>query len=137
MKTMYVLGFLFTPNYDKVVLIKKNKPAWQSGFLNGVGGKIERGETELAAIIREFEEETGMRITNWIPIARMHGDEWVVYCFKSTAAKMIEAKTMTSEEIVIMPVNQLDYSTTIQNLSWLIPICMDKDPIQVDISYCE
>jgi len=34
----YVLGFCFGPSLTTVVLIKKNRPAWQAGRLNGVGG---------------------------------------------------------------------------------------------------
>jgi 8-oxo-dGTP diphosphatase len=43
--TQYVLGFLFDPSQKDVVLIKKLKPEWQKGKLNGVGGKIEEGES--------------------------------------------------------------------------------------------
>ena len=37
----YVTGFLFSPDKKSVVLINKNRPAFQVGKLNGVGGKIE------------------------------------------------------------------------------------------------
>ena len=43
--TRYVLGFLFRDNCTSVVLIRKDKPRWQAGLLNGVGGKINDGET--------------------------------------------------------------------------------------------
>jgi len=39
--TEYVLGFLMD-NY-RVVLIEKQRPAWQKGLLNGVGGHINHG----------------------------------------------------------------------------------------------
>ena len=38
-----------------VVLTHKNRPAWQAGKLNGVGGKIELLESPVAAMVREFE----------------------------------------------------------------------------------
>jgi 8-oxo-dGTP diphosphatase len=41
----YVVGFLFNEGKTKVVLIKKNRPDWQKGYFNGVGGKIEGDET--------------------------------------------------------------------------------------------
>lgn len=31
----YVVGFLFSPEMDKVVLIEKTHPDWQKGFFNG------------------------------------------------------------------------------------------------------
>ena len=43
----YCAGFLFDPEKELVVLIEKQKPAWQKGKLNAVGGKIEQGETPL------------------------------------------------------------------------------------------
>ena len=61
----YVVGFLFNPDMTEVVLIKKNRPDWQKGLLNGVGGKIESGEDPITAMIREFKEETGVEIYNW------------------------------------------------------------------------
>ena len=45
----YVAGFLFSNDYKYVALIKKEKPAWQKGKLNAIGGKIELGESELNA----------------------------------------------------------------------------------------
>ena len=58
----YVVGFLFDEDarryhktgHGNVVLIEKNRPAWQAGRLNGVGGHIEIGETPDEAISREF-----------------------------------------------------------------------------------
>ena len=58
----YVVGFLFNPDMTEVVLIKKNRPDWQKGLLNGVGGKIESGEDPITAMIREFKEETGIKL---------------------------------------------------------------------------
>lgn len=54
---LYVCGFLVSRN-DVVVLLRKRKPDWQSGLLNGVGGKVEQGESPLDAMHREWREET-------------------------------------------------------------------------------
>ena len=58
-KKTYVAGFLFSPDRSRVLLIRKNRPAWQAGKLNGLGGKIEPGETPPQAMRREFREEQG------------------------------------------------------------------------------
>ena len=39
----YVVGFMLETLSDRVIVIRKQKPLWQSGLLNGVGGKIEAG----------------------------------------------------------------------------------------------
>ena len=38
-----VVGFAFTEDRRSVILIRKNRPEWQAGRLNGVGGHIEPG----------------------------------------------------------------------------------------------
>jgi 8-oxo-dGTP diphosphatase len=79
--TEYVLGFAFDSN-EEVVLIRKNKPDWQRGLLNGVGGKIEENESSYAAMVREFHEETGVRLHGWDNFARMEFREVnVVHCY--------------------------------------------------------
>jgi len=59
LNTNYVLGFVFNKSRTKVALIKKNRPEWQAGKLNGIGGKIEENEACVDAMSREFLEETG------------------------------------------------------------------------------
>ena len=55
----YVLGFCFSPSMRSVVLVKKMRPSWQAGYLNGVGGKVEHMESFEDAMQREFSEEAG------------------------------------------------------------------------------
>lgn len=54
----YVVGLAV--NQGWVALIRKAKPAWQAGRLNGIGGKVEPGEDPQLAMAREFEEEAGV-----------------------------------------------------------------------------
>lgn len=57
-----VCGFMFDKRTQELVaLIRKKRPDWQAGKVNGVGGKIERGEKAHAAMVREFQEETGVK----------------------------------------------------------------------------
>lgn len=59
---LFVCGFCFDQERDRVVLIQKAQPDWQAGRLNGVGGKVESGESVAQAMTREFEEEAGVRL---------------------------------------------------------------------------
>lgn len=45
----YVLGFMFSNLMNNVVLLQKQKPNWQKGLWNGVGGKVESGEEPIDA----------------------------------------------------------------------------------------
>lgn len=58
----YVVGFIFSLDRQSVLLIRKNRPQWQLGKLNGIGGEIEKGETPHAAMTRECAEECGIVI---------------------------------------------------------------------------
>ncbi len=59
----YVVVFLFTKDYKKVLMVKRNKPPYK-GCWNGIGGKIEENETEIEAAIRECCEETEIQLEN-------------------------------------------------------------------------
>lgn len=134
--TEYVLGFLFTPDREQVVLIKKSKPNWQKGLLNGVGGKIERNETPIHAMTREFKEETGAFEFGWIEFATLQGNDWKVYCFKAFSNEVANVETVTDEEILTPYVSQLKKLNTISNLHWLIPMCLDNnDEFNVNAVY--
>ncbi len=58
---IFVLGFLFNPDYSKVLLTVKGSPDYQAGKFNGIGGKVEEKDiTPLDAMTREFKEHTGV-----------------------------------------------------------------------------
>lgn len=77
----YVLGFYFVD--DKVALIRKTKPSWIAGKLNGLGGKILPGEMPIAAMVREFREESGIITfaTHWKPLTCLVAPEWEIVVF--------------------------------------------------------
>jgi 8-oxo-dGTP diphosphatase len=53
----YVVGFLFNESLDQIALIRKEKPDWQRGKINGIGGKIEENESPEQAMRREFKKK--------------------------------------------------------------------------------
>ena len=63
MNKNYVVIMLFNKNKDKVLLIKRNKKPYKNCW-NGIGGKIEKGETWFEAAKRECLEETGLILVN-------------------------------------------------------------------------
>jgi 8-oxo-dGTP pyrophosphatase MutT (NUDIX family) len=60
MKKEYVLVHAQQLDCDEVLLIHKKRPSWMAGRLNLCGGKIEEGESPIAAAIRELKEESGL-----------------------------------------------------------------------------
>ncbi len=120
----YVVGFLRSRGSDRILLIEKNRPDWQAGKLNGIGGSIKAGESPITAMRREFEEETGLRIQNWEQSAIMQGPDWTVFVFYAYGP-VRQATSITDEEVLVVSVNHLP-NHVLPNLHWLIPLCFDK-----------
>lgn len=71
-ETVGVVGYIFSNDMQKVVLIEKDKPDWQAGKWNGVGGKMNDvdGGFPSHTMSRECLEETGVSIApeDWIEV---------------------------------------------------------------------
>ena len=122
-KIEYVNGFLFSPDYKKIVLIRKNRPSFQIG------------ETPLDAMKREFMEEAGIEINNWHNFSKMEGNEWVVYMYLAKSEDYIKTFSKTDEEVEIHYVFDIANLDLIPNLKWLIPMSIDMDNIYTNITY--
>lgn len=59
---MYKYTLAFIKKDNKILMLNRNKSPWM-GSWNGVGGKLEKNETPLEAIIREVKEETNLVVT--------------------------------------------------------------------------
>lgn len=122
MSTEYVCGFMFNNALDKVVLIHKNKPEWQKGKVNGVGGKIERlaapdidvprflaYESPDVAMAREFREETGYNTEphEWTLFRSEQFQNGVVVHFLSAVGPMKREliQSMTDERVEVYDVD--------------------------------
>lgn len=130
----YVVGFAFSPNKNEVILIKKTRPEWQNGRLNGVGGHMIDGEGVTQAMAREFEEETGVRINPelWIHkltlVNKTIGYELnILSCFTNL---VYQTKSITDEEVLLISLPFLPILLSeclIPNLRWIIPLLLDND----------
>ncbi len=120
----YVAGFLFDFFLNEVALIRKERPSWQRGFLNGVGGKIEIGESFNAAMEREFQEETGCSITNWHKFCVLKGSDFRVHFFASMGD--LSKLQSTTDEIVSVHSTLRLPGDMIPNLKWLLPMAVDS-----------
>lgn len=131
MKAM-VAGFLFDNTLRYVALILKEKPPWQAGRMNGIGGKVEPGETPSAAMSREFLEETRMIIRDWTLFAKLSREfDWSVDFFYARATYQDMKAQISKVEIeapVIVEVAYIQHyheAIMIPNLKWLIPMAIN------------
>lgn len=126
----YVVGFLFRNDDKEVALIKKLKPDWMKGKLNGVGGKIEAGESPLVAMRREFKEETGADVKNWHNFLSFN-EPFIGFFISREPA---EIRTVEAEEVNWYPVEDIRHLNTIPNLEWLIPLAKCPERINAYIT---
>ena len=122
----YCLGFMFNEKQTDVLLIEKKRPIWQMGKLNGLGGKVESGESSLEAMIREFKEECCIENTEWTYKLTMYGEDWSVDVFTANTDDVFDYKSLEDEEVLLIPINELDKFDCIPNVHWLIPLCLDS-----------
>jgi 8-oxo-dGTP diphosphatase len=127
----FVVGFMFDRSMSNVVLIRKQKPEWQRGLLNGVGGKIENGEGAMEAMCREFHEETGGSHTVWHQFCIMggvnnDGAEFEVWFFWSVGEPH-RLTSMEAEQLEVVPASVVASGAekTIGNLPWLVALAID------------
>lgn len=120
--TDYVVGFLFSLSMGQTILVEKQRPEWQAGKCNGVGGKIEEGETDHAAMVREFREETGKEVPTWTRFCTLNGDWGTLYCFYAVAEDYNKVETVTDEEILLWDLEFImdPKYAILPNVRWLI-----------------
>jgi len=140
----YVVGFVYTPTFStkglEVLLIRKMKPPWQVGALNGVGGLIEPGEFPAAAMQREFKEETDCLVPAelWRRFCKLRVNnpdkegEVELYFFSYFAKRgKLPVKAMTEEPLFWIYTDTINQCYTIDNLNWLVPMGCAKCPVEL------
>jgi 8-oxo-dGTP diphosphatase len=129
---------------ERVALIRKERPNWQKGLLNGIGGHIEGNEAPIDAMGREFFEETGIKVSiyDWKRFCVMEGSGFQVFCFKACWKGSGVEPVMEKITDEIPCWYDLDYLHTqkplmIPNLQWLIPMAKDSNDFDAEIQYKE
>ena len=124
----YVVGFVFNSDRDLVLLVRKERPDWQKGFLNGVGGLIEPEEGAYEAMVRECKEEAGLVLTGWEEFCRLSGKDYIVYFFKNFVSdkKLSLFKNLTDERLEIWnyPFIITRNKQILPDLLWLLPLAL-------------
>ena len=141
----YVVGFIFSSDHKLGLFIEKNRPAFQRGKLNGVGGRVEPDETATQAMVRECREECGLQteLAEWELqfVLSEAGDEVSFYALWMTEGRLRKAIRLTDERLVIVNLTPAGHSANghsdpesaqpfMFNLNWMIPLCFDTDIVK-------
>lgn len=125
----YVLVFPRTADStEKILLVEKDRPAWQKGRLNLVGGKVEQGETAVDAAVRELAEESGMGVIGHpCHVGTIEGTNCVVYVVQVLLAEnqKITPRPEETERVFWEYWAEVKNDPRlITNLKTIIPLCM-------------
>jgi 8-oxo-dGTP diphosphatase len=89
---------------DNQILLAMKKRGFGAGKWNGVGGKIEAGESIEAALVRECQEEIGITPKSWKAVAELDfvqdstTDPWHMYVYAYISYEW-EGEPTESEEM--------------------------------------
>lgn len=131
----WVVGFLMDEDAERVILVRKNRPEWQAGKLNGVGGKVEPGENLFRAMEREFNEEAGVVVParRWRQFAKLTWEEGIVHFFRQFVPMNVldNCWTRTDESIEVHRICTLGEpgpgrDCVVPNLLWLVPLAAHR-----------
>lgn len=122
----YVLGFAFNKDGSKVVLILKSNPGPLKGLYTGPGGKIEPDELAISAMVREFEEETGVIISYWKNEFKITSPEYTINVYSSFTDDITKVSSITEEAVSIIDVNDLYAHPCTSDTRWIVPYILDN-----------
>lgn len=144
----YVLGFVFSRNHDKVLLIRKERPSWQAGLWNGIGGKIDEKDLDpLEAMQRETTEEIGYEY-NWKHCITFVCSGGTVFVYKaisnyasndfSSSEGTILYQQIEDEKLGVWRLDSMPDKRD-RELDWIIPVLLSdiQFPICVNLKDIE
>lgn len=131
----WCLGFIFTPDQNAVVLLKKSRTMHVDRW-NGIGGKIEDNESALGSMIRECKEEIGLDITRWEHVGYLRGghdaNPWRVFVYAAVDSGIKHEMTAeweanaTKDTPFRVPLNEVQYLRTAPHTMALIHASLEK-----------
>jgi len=143
--TVYTVGFYFNASATRVALVKKARPAWQAGLLNGVGGKAEDADGGVWSVTqaREFREETDGTIVTWpsdwqkFGTVRSPGGGWDMHLFRAyDRREVVPIRGLPDEPVAMYDVEEFHKYPCVDNLRWLVYLALDRDPrLDVNVIY--
>ncbi len=128
----YVIGFVFDEFKEQVLLILKERPEWQKGKYNGLGGLIEENESPKQAMIRECKEECGLYIEDWEHVLTLSCPNLLLNYYRTFVEMAIFELACSQTDELVLPVDSYRYleeyyERTVRPTNWILLMAMDQD----------
>jgi len=114
---------------DGRILLHYKKRGHGAGYWNGLGGKIEQGETPEECAMREAREEMNAGLKNLVEVGNLlfydvSGDDWRVWVFRAE----LDGEPAESEESMPkwFPLSSIPYSEMWEDDRYWLPIVIDN-----------
>lgn len=129
----YVVSFIFTEAWRdrrEVLLVRKRRPDWQKGLLNGIGGRLlSENEPDYDAASRTVREECGLDLSDQLKL--FAECVWttppvILYCYYAISGRIYTKSSLKDEKISRYGYPEvLTRKDLVSGVSWLIPLAID------------
>ena len=120
---------------DGRILLHYKKRGHGKGYWNGLGGKIEEGESPEECALREAREEMGAEIENPIMLGEIlfhdvQGEDWKVYVFRAK----LKGEPVESEESMPrwFPLESIPYGEMWEDDRYWLPLVVNGIKFQAE-----
>lgn len=131
------LGYVLSPDRSEVLLVRRNARPHDHhlGKYNGLGGKLKPGEDVQACMIREIQEEAGIKCremqlrgtVNW-PGFGPDGENWLGFIFLVTGFTGIPKTKNEEGELAWHPLASLSSLPMWEGDRYFLPLVFDDNP---------
>lgn len=129
---------------DNEILLAMKKRGFGAGRWNGVGGKLESGESVEEAVIRECQEEIGVTPLSYRPVAELdfYGgsahEPWNMYVYAYLCDEW-EGEPAESEEMAPKwyKINDIPYKDMWQDDEYWLPLVLDNKIVKATFTFDE
>lgn len=132
------LAYVLSPDGGQVLLLHRTRAGdHHGGKYNGLGGKLESGESVSAGLRREIREESGLEAVtldlrgtvNW-PNFGPNGEDWLGFIFTVPAYRGTPLERCAEGTLAWHPVADLlaGHLPTWEGDKYFLPLVFDGDP---------
>lgn len=129
---------------DNEILLGMKKRGFGEGKYNGIGGKIEKGETPEEAMIRETQEEISVTPTEYEKVGIIEFDEYYKDCKENVVFHLYlvnkwNGKPSESDEMkpIWFDISNIPYNQMFPDDKYWLPLILEGQKIKAYFNFDE